>query len=382
MTTNKFSGFNKLLFTGFTFLFFLLPGIQLVAQTPKLNTAFYYSSGIVVDSKGNAYVTGKNNKLIKITPEGKATCYAGSNNGFNGTKDGQGTAARFNGTRGIAIDAADNIYVADYTRIRKISPDGLVSTLAGNDKAVMQDGNSLTASFYRPEYIAVDNTGNLYVTDEGFDKIQNVSYNVIRKITPQGAVTTLKAGPGDTNPFHSHWIRGLVCDKDRNLYICALGFSSCIKKISPDGVITVLTGNCDATKITAIFKEGDINKAQIVCPTGIAINKQGQLFFSDARLHRIIRITNDKVTTVAGNSKITHNNVAGGADAGYADGPAKLALFDGPYGIAFDAADNLYIVDRGGSVNSYIRKLTPNGMVTTFCKHDWNPKTQQYEEPD
>ena len=373
---------KKIFFPLLVLLSFAFPGINLDAQIPKLNNAFYFSSGIVVDSKGSVFVSGQNNKLIKITPDGKATCFAGSISGFTGTKDGQGTAARFNGTQGIAIDASDNIYLVDHTRIRKITPDGLVSTIAGNNFAIMLDGNSSTASFYRPEWMTVDNTGNIYVTDEGFDKIQQASYNVIRMITPQGNVTTLKAGPGDANPFRSHWIRGLVCDQEGNLYVCALGFSSCIKKITPDGTITTLTGNCDAKKITAIFKEGDIRTAQIVCPTGLAINNSGELFFSDVRLHRIVKIADNKVITVAGNSKITSGNIAGGADPGYADGKARQTLFYSPAGIAFDRTGNLFIVDGSSRNNSYIRKLSPDGTVSTFCKHLWNDKTQQYEEAD
>ena len=147
-------------------------------------------------------------------------------------------------------------------------------------------------------------------------------------------------------------------------------------------MITTVTGRCDATKITAIFKEGDIHTAQIVCPTGIAINKNGELFFSDVRLHRIIRIANNKVTTIAGNSVITHGNIAGGADPGYADGKAKEALFYSPAGIAFDKDGNLYIVDGSSRPNSYIRKLSPAGIASTFCMHSWNPKTQQYEQAD
>jgi hypothetical protein len=86
--------------------------------------------------------------------------------------------------------------------------------------------------------------------------------------------------------------------------------------------------------------------------------------------------------TVAGNSKITYGNIAGGADPGYQDGKAKQSLFYAPLGIAFDKNGNLFIVDGSSHQSSYIRKLSTDGQVSTFCKHAWNPKTEQYEEPE
>src|SRR5258705_8817971 len=110
-----------------SFLVFVVQVIQLNAQ-PKLSAAFYYSHGIVVDSKGNAFVTGKNDKIIKIDPAGKAELFAGGGSDYI---DGTGTNVRFAYTDGIAIDSADNLYVADGSRIRKISPDATVITIAG-----------------------------------------------------------------------------------------------------------------------------------------------------------------------------------------------------------------------------------------------------------
>jgi len=160
---------KKIFSYGFTFLVLLFPGTKGIAQLPKLSNAFYKSSGIVVDSKGNAFVSGENNKIIKITPDGKASDFAGSVNGYTNQRDGKGATARFDHTKGIAIDVSDNIYVADYTRVRKITPDGMVTTFAGNDKSLQKDGTGTAASFREPQNIAIDNSQNLYVTDEGFD---------------------------------------------------------------------------------------------------------------------------------------------------------------------------------------------------------------------
>lgn len=345
-------------------LFFILPAAHLYAQLPKLNNAFYFSSGIVVDSKGNAFVTGKNNRVIKINPEGKAELFAG---GGGNNKDGIGKDAGFSNTGGIAIDSEDNLYVSDNTKIRKITPDGIVSTIAGIARAASVDGDKNTASFLRLENIAIDNKGNIYVTDyaPGKDwmpgRVTNSGYYLIRKITPAGNVSTLKYGNNDLLTLH--YPRGLACDNEGNLYICASG-NHCIKKFSPENIITSVAGS-----------------AVLTSPSGIAIAKNGDIFYSDERLHRIIKISRNKVTTVAGAGKINFaGNPEGAAEEGERNGKALQALFNCPRGIAFDNAGNLYIVDAGSKNNSYIRKLSFNGIVSTFCKHIWNPKTQQYEE--
>ena len=199
-------------------------------------------------------------------------------------------------------------------------------------------------------------------------------------ISADGNVTTLQNESG--SKLILQYPRGLACDKESNLYVSASS-SHCIKKITPAGIITTVAGQCDKTIYNSVYKEGDIKTAVLTTPSGIAIAKNGDIYFSDERLYRIIKIANNKVSTVAGNGKISFTgNIAGAAEPGETDGKAKLALFQTPTGIAFDKAGNLYIVDGSSRNNSYIRKLSTDGMVTTFCKHEWNPKTYQYEEAD
>lgn len=365
------------------YLISILSYNQIYAQTPKLTGAFAYSSGIVVDSKGNVFVTGNNNKIIKISPQGKAELFAG---GGRNAKDGKGPGAGFYDTDGIAIDSSDNLYIADNTRIRKITSDGTVTTIAGNEKAESKDGNRVTSSFLHLENIAINNKGAIYVTDYAPGKdwrpgmVSNNSYYFIRKITTDGIVTTLQNGT--TGALKLQYPRGLACDAAGNLYVCAVS-SHCIKKITPAGIITTVAGQCDKTIYNSVYKEGSITTAVLTSPSGIAIAKNGDIWFSDNRLHRIIKIANNKVTTLAGCGKISFSgNPAGAAEPGERDGKALQAMFESPAGIAFDKAGNLYIVDRSNRNNSYIRKLSTDGTVTTFCKHVWNEKTQQYEQAD
>jgi uncharacterized protein YjiK len=367
-------------------IFFLLSSAyNLYAQSSKLNTAFYFSSGIAVDSKGNVFVAGKNNKIIKVTSDGRASHFAGSPFGFTGNEDG--VKGKFNSTSGgIAIDSSDNIYINDNTRIRKITPDGIISTIAGLLKAESKDGDKTTASFLHLENIAVDNKGNIYVTDYAPGKdwrpgqVTNSSYYFIRKINAEGIVTTLQNG--NAGALTLQYPRGLACDNTGNLYVCESS-SHCIKKITPAGIITTVAGQCDKTIYNSVYKEGNVNTAVLTTPSGIAIAKNGDIYISDERLYRIIKIANNKVTTVAGSGKISFTgNIAGAAEPGEKDGKALQAMFQTPTGIAFDKAGNLFIVDGSSRNNSYIRKLSTDGMVTTFCKHVWNPKTSQYEEAE
>lgn len=335
----------------------------LTAQT--VGNGFYFPSEIVIDSKGNLFVTGKNNKIIEISPDGKPRDFAGSPRGATALKDGTGTAALFNATRGMAIDENDNIYIADYNTIRKVTPGAAVTTIYGNgNKAIVLDGDRTTALFHRPECVAVDHNGVLYVTDEIFDSTEKRTYDIIRKISPQGRVTTIRNPDG--SPFRSAWIYGLACDKDLNLYLSAVDWSSCIMKITPGGTITTVAGKYDH-KHRVPFKEGDVNTARFTVTQGIAISKNGDIYFSDSWEHRIVRIADNKAMVIAG--------APGG---GNSDGKAKQASFINPHGIAFDQTGNLFIVDAG---NSCIRKLSPDGMVTTFCVPYFDNKTAHYVDP-
>jgi hypothetical protein len=193
---------KKILSCWISFLFLVN---QLNAQTIKLNNAFNASFGIVANSKGYLFVTGKNNKIISITPQGKAELFAG---GGRNSKDGKANQAGFNDTEGIAIDAADNLYIADGSCIRKITPDAAVTTIAGTRNAGIRDGNLQTAAFWNTENIAIDSKGTIYVTDYAQAGANTGEY-CIRKISADGFVTTIKDGSIN---FVIRYPRGMVCD--------------------------------------------------------------------------------------------------------------------------------------------------------------------------
>ncbi len=277
--------------------------------------------------------------------DSSVTTVAGAQVGFlNGTGD----AAEFNAPCDVAVDGAGNIYVADKAnqRIRKITPDGTVTTLAGSGVAGSTDGKGAEAQFRDPVGVAVDASGNVYVADKG--------NNEIRKITPDGTVTTFcgsaAAGFADGGRYVARFNgpSGIAVDSLGTLFVSDAGNNS-IRKITPAGVVSTLAGSG-----TAGYADGYGSKAEFNNPQGIAVDDQEKLFVADAGNNRIREVDMlGKVTTLAGNGK-----------AAFDDGPGTAAEFNDPVGIAADGDGIVYVSDAN---DTKVRKITPSGMVSTFA---------------
>ena len=210
------------------------PGEANGADTATFNLPL----GVAVDGAGNVYVADYSNNLIrKISPAGVASTLAGT--GATGADNGAGSIATFNLPEGVAVDAAGNVYVADtYNHlIRKITPDGTVSILAGNGTAGSSNGTGTGASFNSPFGVAVDASGDVYVADSG--------NNLIRKITPGGAVSVFagngvkgaKNANGSAASFNTP--SGVAVDKAGNVYVADEN-NNLIRKITAGGVVSIL----------------------------------------------------------------------------------------------------------------------------------------------
>ena len=294
-----------------------------------LAASFQEPAGVTVDSAGNVYVADSgNNKIRKITSTGVVTTLAGS--GSQGSADGTGKAASFNTPIGVAVDSSGNVYVADMGnhKIRKITPAGVVTTLAGSGSEGSADGTGLAARFNAPNLLAIDSSGNVYVAEGGNNKI--------RKITSTGVVTTL-AGSGSQGSANGTGLAasfntpiGVAVDSSGNVYVADMGNHK-IRKITLAGVVTTFAGS---------GSEGSANgtglAASFNTPLGIAVDSIGNLYVADSGNNKIRKITSTGVVTT----------LAGSGLKSSVDGSATTASFSNPSGVAVDSGGNVYISDR------------------------------------
>src|SRR5439155_11820197 len=300
-----------------------------------------------------------NHTIRKITPAGAVTTLAGSA-GQSGAADGAGSAARFYYPEGVAVDGAGNVYVADWGNytIRKITPAGAVTTMAGTAGQIgAANGTGNAARFNSPFGVAVDGASNVYVAD--------TYNNTIRKITPAGAVTTLTGSAGEfgsgdgigrgarfNDPI------GVAVDSAGNVYV-ADSNNHTIRKITSAGAVTTLAGSAgqygSADGLGSAAQFGGGPGPFPGGPRGVSVDSEANVYVADSDNDTIRKITPARaVTTLAGSA----------GQRGSADGTGNEARFNGPWGVAVDRAGNIYVAD---TYNYTIRKITPTGAVTTLA---------------
>lgn len=291
--------------------------------------------GIALGSDGDIYIAEANNDTIrKVTATGMVSTFAGTKQTtYSDLVDGVGENARFNSPRGMAVDASGTLYVADSENhaIRKITTNGSVTTLAGDYRNFgSRDGTGTAARFFYPFAVAVDSIGNVYVADEG-------NY-LIRKITPDGVVTTLAGSAkegGSQDGFGSaarfYYPEGIAVDSQDNILVADTS-NHTIRKITPDGMVSTLAGKAGTQgRLDGIGDAARFNK-----PTGITVDADDNLFVTDAYGQTIRKVSsNGTVSTLAGKY----------ADGDASDGIGKEAGFFNPTGIAVDANGTLFVVE-------------------------------------
>ena len=312
---------------------------------------FAYPAGVGSDLNGNIYVADySNNSIRRIDLAGNVSTLAGTSG--TGSANGSADVARFNYPAGVIAGRNGVFYIADFSNhtIRKVAESGMVSTLAGRvGVAGSADGLGSTALFRNPVGLASDTDGNVFVSDYG--------NHTIRKITPEGEVTTLAGlagtlgsadGAGAAARFYSPFF--ITMGNDGNLFV-ADTWNHIIRSITPEGSVTTLAGMPGSSGSA----DGNGSTARFSYPEGIAADSEGNLFVADSANQVIRKVTPaGEVTTIAGAV-----GVAGGVD-----GVGAAARFSNPFGVAVDLLGNVFVTDYGSST---IRKINPDRVVTTLA---------------
>ena len=270
---------------------------------------------------------------------------------------GQATACELKFPYSTAIDAAGNLYIADNgnNRIRKVNTAGIITTIAGTGIPGYSgdDSAATSAKLNGPIGLAVDAGGNIFITDNGNSRV--------RKINASGIITTIAGTAtygysGDNGPATSAELsspHGIAIDESGNIYLCD-PITNCIRKINTAGIITTIAGN-GIPGYTG--DNGPATAAKLDWPFGVAVDATGNIYFTEWNNNCVRKINAvGIITTIAG----------GNATLGFSgdNGPATAADFHIPIGIAIDNSGNIFIAD---SYNNRIRKINSSGNINTYA---------------
>ena len=337
---------------------------------PATTTALNRPVGVAIDAVGNVYFADRNNHRIrKVNTSGIISTIAGSGVADFAGDGGPATDASLNLPYGVAVDASGNIFFADLFngRIRKIDTAGIIRTVAGNGPAVYNGDNiaATAASLNEPSGVAVDKSGNLFIVDAGNSRV--------RKVSSSGIITTI-AGNGGSSNSGDGWPAtaaelltpyAIALDKRGNIYITE-DQGNCVRKIGTDGIITRFAGTG-----TAGFggDGGPAIAAGLEQCLGVVADTFGNVFISDAYNNRIRMVdTQGIISTIAG---------TGTGSYGGDNGPAKAANLSSPTGLALDKNGDLFIADffnyRVRRVAAGFLAVKQNGKAGSVCSVYPNP---------
>jgi len=323
---------------------------------PATDATFKHPTGIAVDDSGNVYIADANNNCIrKVNSKGIISIFAGTGaTGYSGDK-GTATTATLNYPNSVCTDALGNVYIADEGNncIRKVAS-GIITTIAGNGKQGFSGDEKLAtdAELSRPACAAIDKAGNIYIADWG--------NNRVRKVDASGIISTIAgngkpgySGDGGTATNAELITPCIVCiDASGNIYVSDYG-NHRIRKISAKGTISTIAGNGAQNYFG---NNGPATAAELFYPSGVAVDKAGNIYSADKEVHRIHKTNNQGIISI----------IAGNGNKGYkGDGsPSEAAMISAPSGLFTDAQGNLYITDLG---NHCIRKIDTKGIITTVA---------------
>jgi sugar lactone lactonase YvrE len=314
---------------------------------------------------GVLFVADTANRTVrKISPQGEVSTLAGTA-GLSGTDDGSGGMARFTSPRGVTVGPDGHVHVADVVTqqqgtIRRITPDGIVTTLAGTPGSLPDD-----QTLYLLSGIATLPSGHLAATD----------ISAIRRITPDGiasfiagskrfityytggSITFWRSGSNDGTGSNAtfFWPSGVAADEAGNLFVTESG-GCVIRKVSPNAVVTTIAGTAVRASGTPVFRDGTGPAAGFVKPEGIAVDAMGILYVADTGSHTIRKVSPQGVVTTIG-------GLPGYAGSG--DGVGDRAIFHSPSGVAVDAMGNVYVADR---YSHRIVKGTPEPLARILVR--------------
>jgi uncharacterized protein (TIGR03437 family) len=330
---------------------------------PATSAQLSYPQGLAVDGSGNLFIAG-GNRIRKVSPSGIITTVAG--NGVSGVSGdgGPATSATLFYPRGLAVDSSGSLFVADGSRVRRVSPGGIITTVAGNGTVCSPsapcppppagDGGPATSVRLDAWSVTVDDVGNLFIVE--------FMYSRVRKVSPGGIITTVagkgtQGFAGDGGPATSAQFlnpTGVAVDGAGNLFISD-NLNQRIRAISRDGIINTVAGTGYGQSCCYSGDGGPSGNAQLNAPWGVAVDSAGNVFIGDSGNGRVRKVSTEGIITT----------VAGGGNAYPGDGgPATSAQLSSPGGLAMDGAGNLFIADLS---DNRVRKVSPDGIITTVA---------------